>query len=104
VEEPVVEKVMLAIVCDSQAADTMVAHLEAAGVSRFTMFRGVRGVGETGRREGTQIWPGENAAMLCCLPKTQIPTVVAELKTLHDARHAHTVPLKIFSMPAEELL
>jgi hypothetical protein len=42
--------------------------------------------------------------MLCCLPKTQIPTVVAELKTLHDARHAHTVPLKIFSMPAEELL
>jgi hypothetical protein len=103
-EDPATGKVMLVIVCDQYAPADLIGPLHAAGVAHFTVARGAHGVGETGRREGTPVWPGENALLLCCLPRGQAMAVTEELRKLHDARPQHTMPLKVFCLPAAELL
>jgi len=95
---------MILIVCESGVTDEVVEHLRRAGATHFTLHKGVIGVGETGRHENSQIWPGTNAIIFCCIPDGQVPDVVKSLKDIHDSRPEHTLGLKVFSLPVQELL
>jgi len=95
---------MVLVVCESGVADQVVDHLRHVGVTHFTLHQGALGVGETGRHEGNQIWPGRNAVVFCCIPDEQIPNVVNTLKELHDSRGGHTLGLKVFTLPVQEII
>jgi hypothetical protein len=55
----------------------------------------IQGTGETGRREGTPVWPAENALILSCVPECLVADVVGDLRKLRDARPQHTMPPKV---------
>jgi hypothetical protein len=79
-------------------------RIQAAGVDRYTIQRGATGCGETGRHEGTPVWPGDCSIVFSCVQQEQIPPLLERLTALHDSRPNHTLGLKVFSLPARELL
>ncbi len=102
--EVVIDRAMPVIICDQCAMEVVVAHLRSVGVRHLTATRGTQRTGETGRREGSAVWPGENALILSCLPECQVADVVKDLRKLHDARPQHTMPLRVFCLPAQDPL
>ena len=94
----------LVIICDSGSCDEVIRRMGAVGVTRYTVHRGATGCGETGRRERTPVWPGECATIFSCVQREQAEPVLQEMKALHDSRSEHTLGLKVFSLPARELL
>jgi hypothetical protein len=91
------------IVCEEGATDRIVERLREAGV-HFTLHRGMLGVGDTGRREGSPVWPGTNDLVFCCMSQSQAAPLVAELKAMHDSRPDHSLGLKVFALPVQELV
>jgi hypothetical protein len=98
------DKDFLVIVCESGSSDEVIRRMGAAGVMRYTVHRGGTGCGETGRHERTSVWPGECTTIFSCLPRGQTESVLQEMRALHDSRSEHTLGLKVFSLPARELL
>ena len=95
---------LILIVCPQTMAQEVVEHLRGVGVVHYTELREALGVGETGRHENTQIWPGENALIFCCIRANEVEDVVSDLKDMHDRHLGHTIGLKIFAWPVRELL
>jgi len=95
---------LLLIVCQSSTAEEAIERLTQAGACHYTVHHGFLGAGETGRHEGTATWPGQNTLIFCCLSGEQSDGVVRALAALHDSRPGHTLGLKVFALPAEELL
>lgn len=95
---------MILIVCQSGACEEVIDRLRGAGVTYFTLYHGALGVGETGRHEGTPVWPGQNSIILCCLPEDEVKGAVAAVREVHDSRPGHTLGVKIFAVPVRELL
>ena len=95
---------LILIICQSSAADEVIDHLREVGVTHLTLHHGMLGAGETGRHEGTPIWPGQNTIIFCCIPEEQVPETVRTLQALHDSRPGHNLGLKVFALPVRELL
>jgi len=95
---------LILIVCEMGVAEEVVHHLREVGITYFTLHHRALGVGETGRHEGTPIWPGENSIIFCCIPEGRVEDVVRTLKELHNSRPAHVLGLKVFALPVRELL
>jgi len=95
---------LILVICEGSVAEEVVDHLREVGVSHFTVQHGALGTGETGRHEGTPIWPGQNTVIFCCIPDQQVEAVVRQLKAIHDSRPQHRLGLKIFALPVRELL
>ncbi|MBP7868465.1 MAG: hypothetical protein KA002_00210 [Firmicutes bacterium] len=102
-DKSVCEELIL-IVCEMTVAEEVVDHLREVGVTHFTLHHGAFGVGETGRHEGTPIWPGENSIIFCGIPEEQVEGVVRTLKEMHNSRPNHILGIKIFALPVRELL
>ncbi len=94
----------LLIICQTGADQEAVEALEDAGVPGYTRFSGASGLGETGRHEGTAVWPGQNTLILSAVPEDLVPEVVQRLKSIHNSRPGHILGLKIFSFTTQELL
>jgi len=94
----------LLIICQTGADQEAVKTLEDAGVSGYTRFSGASGLGETGRHEGTAVWPGQNTLILSAVPEDLVPEVVGRLKGLHNSRPGHKLALKVFVFSVQELL
>lgn len=94
----------LVIVCESGTCNEVLRRIQDVGVTRYTVHRGVTGVGDTGRHEGTPVWPGDCAMVFSCVQQGQIAPLLETLTALHDSRPSHTLGLKVFSLPARELL
>ena len=94
----------LLIVCDTGADEEAVRPLEEAGATGYTRFSGASGVGETGRHEGSPVWPGQNTLILSAVSESLVPEVVRRLKGLHNSRPGHVLGLKIFAFPVQEFL
>jgi len=95
---------LLLIVCQRGAANEVVERLKDAGVPHFTLQHGALGAGETGRHEATPVWPGDNSIIFCCMHDEQVQPVLRNLRELHDSRPGHSLGLRVFSFPVEELL
>jgi hypothetical protein len=98
------DREFVVIVCEGGSCDEVIRRLGVVGVTHYTVHRGAIGCGETGRHERTPVWPGECVTIFCCLEPSQTGAVLQEMKALHDSREHHTLGLKVFSLPARELL
>ena len=98
------DREFLIIICESGTCNEVLRRIQAAGVDRYTIQRGATGCGETGRHEGTPVWPGDCTMIYACVHQVQVGPVLETLTALHSSRQQHTLGLKVFSLPARELL
>lgn len=94
----------LIVICQSSFTNEVIKLLGEAGGEHFTVLHGALGVGETGRHEGSPVWPGQNSLILCCVCSECVPAIVEKLKTLHDSHPNHSLGLKVFATPVKVLL
>ncbi|MGD0112208.1 MAG: PG0541 family transporter-associated protein [Armatimonadota bacterium] len=94
----------LVIICESGTCNEVLGRIQAAGVDHYTIHRRASGCGETGRHEGTPVWPGDCTMIYSCVHQEQVGPVLETLTALHSSRQEHTLGLKVFSIPARELL
>ena len=96
---------MLMIVCETGIDYRVVKVLDEAHVPGYTRYSGVSGVGETGRRLGSPIMPGQNTVFLSVMSDELAQQVTEKLKELVDSFEERRKPaLRVFAMPAEILL
>lgn len=73
------------IVIESSAEPDVMEALTELGLPYFTRWGDVAGNGETGRREGTAIFPGLNTVLLVVLPDERVEAVVHRLHEIRDS-------------------
>ena len=59
--------------------------LQELGVEHYTRIGQVGGVGLTGPRHGTAIWPGMNTLLMIALPTAQVEPLIARLHEVRDS-------------------
>lgn len=93
---------MLMIVYNNAIGDEVMETLNACNVTGYTMWDKVYGKGAiSGTHLGTDIWPGENSALLIALPEEKANTLLAEIKELRAK--LGSLGLKAFTWPLEEV-
>ncbi len=58
----------LLMICETEFSRRVVALLDEMGVPGHTGLSGISGLGRSGRREDSDIWPGGNCIILVALP------------------------------------
>jgi hypothetical protein len=61
------------------------AILERHDIHEYTTFAGGKGVGRTGKREGSRAWPGETTMVISIVPRERVDATVAALEQEADA-------------------
>ncbi len=67
-EESSADRVFLLMICETLFAQRIGELLDELGLPGHTSFSGVSGLGRSGRREDSDIWPGGNSIILVALP------------------------------------
>lgn len=99
------QRELLLIICETLLADRIIDILDDVQVPGFTRFGGVSGLGETGRHEGTSIWPGTNTIVLTAHPADDLTDeIISRIRQTVERDFKKRPGLKIFRLPAEELL
>ena len=73
------------IVMDSSAEPDIMAALAELELPHFTRWEDVVGSGETGRKEGTAVFPGLNTVIVIVMPETTVAPLVERLHAVRDA-------------------
>ena len=94
----------LLVVCQTGLDERVVKILTDAGATGYTKFSGASGLGQSGRHEGTPVWPGQNSLILSAVPGEVVPKVLERLKSMQNNAHSHLMGLKVFAFPVQELL
>jgi hypothetical protein len=94
---------LLFIICEANIEERVLTELIDLGCPGYTRFTGAIGYGSRGRREGSAVWPGMNAMIVCATQPEMVPDVIAMLDRLKKERSSG-VALKVFAAEAEELL
>jgi hypothetical protein len=71
---------MLVIIYSGPEPDRIRAILDAHPVSGYTEFGEVRGVGASGRREGSRAWPGQSTLIMSVMSASCARTVGSALR------------------------
>lgn len=93
---------MLMLVYSGPNSQRVTSLLDRHGATGYTEFRDGRGMGTTGRREGTRAWPGDSSLFLSVVPEAQADSLVAtlgvEARGLPSGEHLHVavLPLETF--------
>lgn len=90
---------MLVIIYSGPEPDRVQAVLDAHPVGGYTEFGEVRGVGATGRREGSRAWPGRSTLFMSVMSGSCATTVTQELgavsQGLPEGQRLHVVVLPV---------
>ena len=88
------------IIVESNAEPDVMEALESLGLKHYTRFSDVPGHGETGRKEGSAIFPGLNTMVMVAMPGEKVEALV---RRLHEVRDEFTVTpgMKIIVTDAE---
>ena len=90
--------VLLTIICETSFDETIHGLLDKVGAPGFTRFSGVTGSGETGRREGTIVWPGRNTIFLAAMEEALADQFVAGLgDAIEVASRVRKPAVRVFS-------
>lgn len=73
------------IIVESSAEPDVLAALEALGIVHYTRFADISGHGETGRRDGTAIFPGLNTMIMAAIPGESVQPLVEALHEVRDS-------------------
>lgn len=91
---------MLVIIYSGPEPGRVTTVLDAHPIGGYTEFGDVRGVGATGRREGSRAWPGHSTLMMSVMTAACADVVVGELRALAlpDGQRLHVavVPVETF--------
>lgn len=97
---------MLVVVYGKMLEEGILKLLEENEVKAYSEVPRVFGSGEAGRVEDSRHYPGMNASIFVALPEEKIAALSAAfrefLKLKHD--HGRPVPLRVFSIPCEQLV
>jgi hypothetical protein len=89
---------LLTIICETAFDETIHGLLDRVGAPGFTRFSGVTGAGETGRREGTVVWPGRNTIFLAAMEEVLADEFVTGLRdAIADASRVRKPAVRVFS-------
>lgn len=90
---------MLVIIYSGPEPERVSAVLDAHPVGGYTEFGEVRGVGATGRREGSRAWPGRSVLFMSVMSEACARTVVRELRAeaegLPEGERLHVAVLPV---------
>ncbi|MBU0609129.1 MAG: hypothetical protein KKI08_14685 [Armatimonadetes bacterium] len=75
---------LLLIVCDQSVEPDVMDTLREHGLNHYTRWTDCQGSGETGRREGTPVWPGLNTVVMVVLPAEAIEPLRADLHAMRE--------------------
>jgi hypothetical protein len=99
---------MLLIVFRDSLEDDLRRLLDQLGVKGFTEAPRLIGRGESGTALNSFDWPGTNAMIFTALEDTQARAVLEGLKRFHaelgQHRHGAKVPIRVFTLPCEQIL
>ena len=73
------------VIVEEGAEPDVLRVLRELGLEHYTRFADVPGHGETGRKEGTAIFPGLNTLLLVALPGAQVEPLVRRLHEVRDS-------------------
>ncbi|MGC9319216.1 MAG: PG0541 family transporter-associated protein [Armatimonadota bacterium] len=95
---------LLVIVCETTLAERLTKVLDEIGVPGYTRFSGVSGIGQTGRHEGTAVWPGTNTIIFTFLADEGLVNDILERNEQVIAdNYARRPGYRVFRLPAEAL-
>jgi len=99
---------MLMIVAREFMLDELEKLLRKNDITAYTILKEVTGKGKAGRVREKIFHTGTNVVILAVLPSDQVDKAVGALKTFvtarADASQGQLCPLKLFSLPCEELI
>ena len=91
---------MLTIICETAIDEEIHRLLDEVEAPGFTRFSGVTGLGATGRREGTTVWPGRNTIYFAVMEEERASRFVDLLQELVRRESAtRRLAVKVFSHP-----
>ncbi len=73
------------IIVESSAEPDVMAALEELDLKNYTRFADVPGHGETGRRDGSPIFPGLNTLLMLAIPGDKVEPMVTSLHGVRDS-------------------
>jgi hypothetical protein len=88
---------MLIVVYSGSTPHRIASLLDRHHAGGYTEFGNARGVGSTGRREGSRAWPGESTLFFSVVPEAQsaelVDTLRAETARLSAGERLHVAVL-----------
>ena len=94
---------LLMIICPEGRRDQIVNLVEEHGVRSFTELPQVMGEGVTGKRLGSQVWPGKSALLFTVVTNEKKDELVAALRDCQKKLFPGE-GMKVFVLPAEEAI
>lgn len=73
------------MIADEGLTDDVMSTLAQLGIQHYTRWSGVEGVGSTGPRQGTPIWPGLNEVFILALEPERVQPLVEALQAIRDS-------------------
>ncbi|NSW54399.1 MAG: hypothetical protein HPY44_00180 [Armatimonadetes bacterium] len=73
------------LIADDGLSDDVVSALKELDIQHYTRWSGVEGVGRTGPRQGSPIWPGLNEVFLLALEPERVQPLVDTLHAIRDS-------------------
>jgi hypothetical protein len=93
---------LLVLVYSGPDVGNITRILDAQPVPGYTVLDGAKGVGGTGRVEGTRAWPGASSVILSFIPTAVLEPVQRALLAYRDAHsagerlHLAAVPMELY--------
>ncbi len=94
---------MLMVCCESGLHLKVVEALEALGVPGYTICENLKGMGCTGRKDGTAVWPGNSVVVHTCVEDGLVSGVVERVHRARD-EYLKRPGCAVFAVPVERLL
>ncbi len=73
------------IIAESGVEEQVMRALAEFDLENYTLFQQVEGKGETGRKQGTAIFPGINMVLMIAMPEDRIDPLVERLHKIRDS-------------------
>ncbi|MFH1218888.1 MAG: PG0541 family transporter-associated protein [Candidatus Eisenbacteria bacterium] len=97
------EPEIVLVIYNSSIEDEVMEALTKAGMTQYTKFTNLRGVGELSEpRLNTQIWPGTNSMLLICVPRGHAQNILEGVRRLKEIHEQEGV--RAFVLPVTEIL
>lgn len=94
---------LVCLVFNTILVSHIMKHFEKCGITEYTQWSGVTGIGTTGPHLGTHVWPGTNTIIFVVVQddaqKNSLLHCVREVRRNHPEEG-----IKAFVMPVEEMV
>jgi hypothetical protein len=91
---------LLTIICETACDDEIMRLLDEVGAPGYTKIPGATGMGATGRREGSTVWPGRNTIYLVAIESEQAQVFIEKMEqTIREQSKTRRIAIKVFAQP-----